>query len=315
MKSRYPYYVAFSFIAALALFIWGFNFLKGKDVFSRERVFYAEYNDVNGLIKANPVTISGMRVGQVSDLYFHPNMQGNILVTISLNTKFPIPENSVARIFNSDLMGSKAIDIQLGDSPVMANNRDTLQTSLEASLMDEVNAQVAPLKVRAESLLSSLDSLVVIVQAVFSDAARDNITSSLGSITNTLNNLERTTTSIDSAVIEERIRIGNILYNVEQFSASLEENREDFGRMVQNLAMVSDSLKELELPQTLKKVDASFDQINMLVEKLNQGEGSLGMLLHNDTLYFELERTAEEMNLLLEDIRKNPKRYVRFSLF
>lgn len=315
MKSRYPYYVAFSFIAALALFIWGFNFLKGKDVFSRERVFYAEYDDVNGLIKANPVTISGMRVGQVSDLYFHPNMQGSILVTISLNTKFPIPQNSVARIFSSDLMGSKAIDIQLGDSPVMANSRDTLRTSLEASLMDEVNAQVAPLKVRAESLLSSLDSLVVIVQAVFSDAARENITSSLGSITNTLNNLERTTTSIDSAVIEERVRIGNILYNVEQFSASLEENSEDFGRMVQNLAVLSDSLKELELPQTLKKVDASFDQVNMLVNKLNQGEGTLGMLLHNDTLYFELERTAEEMNLLLEDIRKNPKKYVRFSLF
>jgi phospholipid/cholesterol/gamma-HCH transport system substrate-binding protein len=300
---------------ALGLFIWGFNFLKGKDVFSKERIFYAEYREVNGLVKANPVLISGLRVGQVSDLYFHPNMKGNILVTISLNTDFPIPANSVARIFSSDLMGSKAIEIVLGNSQLTAHSRDTLRTSIEASLMDEVNAQVAPLKLRAESLLSSLDSLVFVVQAIFNDAARDNINSSLASISSTFRNIERTTSSIDSAIIEERVRIANILYHIEKVTASLNENSGDFTRIIQNLATVSDSLVVVDFPGTLRKADASLAQLNQLLEKVNSGEGSIGMLLHNDTLYFELERTAEQMNLLLEDIRVNPKRYVRFSLF
>jgi phospholipid/cholesterol/gamma-HCH transport system substrate-binding protein len=315
VKKRYPYIVALSFLVALGLFIWGFNFLKGKDVFSKERIFYAEYKEVNGLVKANPVMISGLRVGQVTNLEFHPNMQGNILVTISLGTNFPIPSNSVARIFSSDLMGSKAIEIVLGNSPNPAQSGDTLFTSIEASLMDEVNAQVAPLKLRAESLLSSLDSLVVVVQAIFNDAARDNINSSLASISGTFRNIERTTSSIDSAIIEERVRIANILYHIEKVTASLENNTDDFTRIMGNLATISDSLAVADFPGTLRKADASLVQLNHLLEKVNSGEGSIGMLLHNDTLYFELERTAEQMNLLLEDIRQNPKRYVRFSLF
>ncbi len=315
MKKRYPYIVALSFIVALGLFIWGFNFLKGKDVFSKERIFYAEYSEVSGLVKANPVMISGLRVGQVSNLEFHPNMKGNIVVTLSVNTSFPIPTNSIARIFSSDLMGSKAVEIVLGNSPEHANSGDTLRTSIEASLMDEVNAQVAPLKLRAESLLSSLDSLVVVVQAVFNDAARENINNSLYSISKTFGNIERTTSSIDSAIIEERVRITNILSHIEHVTASLEDNSEDFTRIMSNLAVLSDSLLVADLPGTLRRADASLAQLNQILEKVNSGEGSIGMLLHNDTLYFELERTAEEMNLLLEDIRRNPKRYVKFSLF
>ncbi len=315
MKKRYPFYVGLSFLGAMLLFFWGFNFLKGKDVFSPGRVYYAEYNEVSGLIKANPVIISGMRVGQVTNLVFHPDGSGRIVVTFSIDNDFPIPDNSVARIISSDLLGSKAIEIRLGNSPLMAKSRDTLASSVEASLMDEVNAQVAPLKMRAESLLSSIDSLVIVVQTVFSDDARDNITKSLNSISSTFRNIETASAVLDDAIYEERIRIGNILMNVEEITASLEKSKHDYMNLMQNLSTFSDSLMVVDLPGTVQKANESVMQINALLEKINSGEGSLGMLLHNDTLYIELERTAEEMNKLLEDIRLNPKRYVRFSLF
>lgn len=315
MKKRYPYIVAFSFLAALGLFIWGINFLKGKDVFSRERVVYAEYHEVSGLTKTNPVLLRGMRVGQVSKLVFHPNMKGSIMVTFSLDTDFPIPKNSVARIISSDLLGSKAVEIQIGNSTELIASGDTLMSSLETSLMDEVNAQVAPLKMKAESLLSSIDSLVVVVQAVLNDDARDNITKSLNSISSTFSNIEKTSNTLDRAVDEERLRIGEILRDAKTVTASLEESSDDFNRLIENLALFSDSLIVADVPGTLRKADESIMQIGLLVEKINRGEGTFGMLMHNDTLYFELERSAEELNKLLEDIRANPKRYVKFSVF
>lgn len=315
MKKRYPYIVAFSFLAALGLFIWGINFLKGKDVFSRERVIYAEYHEVSGLTKTNPVLLRGMRVGQVSKLVFHPNMKGSIMVTLSLDTDFPIPKNSVARIISSDLLGSKAVEIQIGNSTELIVSGDTLLSSLETSLMDEVNAQVAPLKMKAESLLSSIDSLVVVVQAVLNDDARENITKSLNSISSTFSNIEKTSNTLDRAVDEERLRIGEILRNAKTVTASLEESADDFNRLIENLALFSDSLIVADVPGTLRKADESIMQIGLLVDKINRGEGTFGMLMHNDTLYFELERSAEELNKLLEDIRTNPKRYVRFSVF
>lgn len=315
MKKRYPYIVAFSFLAALGLFIWGINYLKGKDVFKRERIVYAEYHEVAGLTKTNPVLIRGMRVGQVDNLVFHPNMQGSIMATLSLDTDFPIPNNSVARIISSDLLGSKAVEILIGSSTDLVVSGDTLMSSIETSLMDEVNAQVAPLKMKAESLLSSIDSLVVVVQAVLNDDARENITKSLNSISTTFANIEKTSNTLDRAVDEERMRIGEILRNAKAVTENLEESADDFTRLVENLALFSDSLIVADVPGTLRKADESIMQIGLLVEKINRGEGTFGMLMHNDTLYFELERSAEELNKLLEDIRTNPKRYVRFSVF
>ncbi|MDO8898266.1 MAG: MlaD family protein, partial [Bacteroidales bacterium] len=116
LKNRKVYTVALSFVLALVLFIWGFNFLKGKDVFNKEQLYFVEYDQVNGLIRSNPVVINGLRVGQVRDIYFHPSLNGKLIVVIALTTKFPVPDNSIARIFSSDLMGSKAIELQLGTS-------------------------------------------------------------------------------------------------------------------------------------------------------------------------------------------------------
>ncbi len=315
LKNKSVYIIALSFIIALVLFIWGFNFLKGKDVFSKQRIFYASYYEVGGLVKSNPVMINGLRVGQVKDLYFHPDNQRSILVELSLNTTIPIPANSISRIFSSDLMGSKAIDLQLGDSDIMAIDGDTLQTSLETSLKDEVNAQVAPLKNKAEDLLSSLDSLVMVIQTILNENAKQNIMSSLQNISNTFKNLENTTANIDTMVVEEQNRIASILYNIELITRNFEKNSNEFNRIIGNMATFSDSLVASDLPGTVKKADETLAQLSALLATINRGEGSLGMLVHNDTLYIELERTAAEMNKLLEDIRLNPKRYVKFSLF
>jgi phospholipid/cholesterol/gamma-HCH transport system substrate-binding protein len=315
LKNKKVYSVALSFVLALVLFIWGFNFLKGKDIFNKEQLYFVEYDEVNGLIKSNPIVINGLTVGQVRDIYFHPSLNGKLIVVIALTTDFPVPDNSVARIFSSDLMGSKAIELQLGDSKTQLKPNDTLMSSIEASLMDEVNAQVLPLKNKAETLLSSVDSLVVILQTILSENAKDNIYSSLQSVSATIKNLERTTSVIDSVVGTESSRISSILYNVELITRNFEQNNSEINTILSNMAALSDSLAKADIGSVVQHADASMAELNKLLDAINRGQGTVGQMMQNDTLYYQLEKSAEELNKLLEDVRLNPKRYVKFSLF
>jgi len=307
--------IGITFLLALALFIWGFNFLKGKNIFSEQKIFYAKYNEVSGLEVANPVLINGFRVGQVNKLFFDPAMTGDIIVVLTLEKEFPVPRNTYARIISADIMGSKAVQLDLGNSTELAVSGDTLATSLEASLKDAVSAQVQPIKMKAENLLLSIDSLVVAIQTDFTESAVENLTRSFNDIQKTFANLQSTTSNIDTLVDQESNRITSILENVDSLSYTLKQNRGSISAIIKNLQMVTDSIATADIPGTFKRANQSLENLEVILAKINSGEGTLGMLLHNDTLYMEVERSAEELNKLLEDIRLNPKRYVKFSLF
>ncbi|MCK4638299.1 MAG: MCE family protein, partial [Bacteroidales bacterium] len=167
MKLSREFIVGIVFVVAIALFIWGYNYLKGWDVFTKQKSFFGIYNQVNGLMKANPVSINGLNVGQVKNLYFEDNYSGRIVVEIVVTSDFPIPVNSIAKIYSSDIMGSKAIEIVLGNSTVIAVAGDTLLTSIEAGLKEEVNRQVQPIKKKAEDLLATIDSVVTVISEIF----------------------------------------------------------------------------------------------------------------------------------------------------
>lgn len=315
MKRYKPVLIGLTFILAIFLFIWGYNFLKGKNIFKKEVKFYALYADVSGLTVANPVMINGLRIGQVSSIQFLPDMSGDIIVELVLHKKFPIPKNSVSMIFSADLMGSKAIDLRLGDAIELAESGDTLMSNSEASLKDEVNAQVQPIKLKAENLLSSIDSLVVAIQTVFNESARDNLTKSFDNISQTFSNLESTTSNIDTLVSEEANRIASILLNVDSLTHTLNENRGSISNIITNLESFSDTLTKTDIAGTFERANSSLVQLETILTQINEGQGTLGMLMYNDTLYIEIEKTAEELNKLLKDIRENPKRYVKFSVF
>ena len=307
--------IGVSFILAIALFIWGYNFLKGKDIFNKQTIYYAKYHEVSGLEISNPVSINGVRIGQVSKMYFAPDMSGDVIIELMIHTNFPIPNNTIARIYSADLMGSKSVDLKLGNSVNQAKDGDTLATSIEAGLMEEVNAQVQPIKVKAESLLASIDTLVVAFQAIFNESARKNLSESFDNINKSISNLQSTTTNLDTLIITEGNRVSSILNNIDSLAYTLSENREKFASIISNFEMISDSLAEADIPATFNRANNTLDELEIILAKINNGEGTIGMLMHNDTLYFELNRTAEELNLLLKDIRENPKRYVKFSVF
>jgi phospholipid/cholesterol/gamma-HCH transport system substrate-binding protein len=315
MKKYKAILIGITFLLAIAFFVWGFNFLKGKNILGKQTYYYARYSEVSGLTTANPVLINGLKTGLVNDVYFDPDMSGDIIVEFLIHNKIPIPKNTVARIFSSDLMGSKAVEFKLGDSPELAKSGDTLMTSMEASLMESVNAQVQPIKLKAENLLSSIDTLVVALQAILNKEARSDLAASINSIKGTFSNLESTTSNLDTLVESEAQRISRILTNIDSLSLTLKENRENFSNIISNFKLISDSLAKADIPGTFNRANKTLDDLDEILAAINRGEGTLGMLMHNDTLYIELTKSAEELNKLLEDIRLNPKRYVKFSLF
>jgi phospholipid/cholesterol/gamma-HCH transport system substrate-binding protein len=200
LKLSREFKIGFLFILATAVLVWGFSFLKNKNILYKERVMIAVYQHVNGLEPSNPIYINGVKVGQVGKVFFDPRMNGDIIVHLVFTDKFPIPANSTARIFSEDLMGSKAIEILLGTSPEYVQNGDTLHTEIETSLKDAVNQQILPLKLKAEDLLSSLDTMVIAIKGVFNKDIREDLTASIKSIRATMSNLENTTHNLDTLV-------------------------------------------------------------------------------------------------------------------
>ena len=203
----------------------------------------------------------------------------------------------------------------MGDSPEVAQDGDTLASGIEASLMDEVNAQVQPIKRKAENLLASIDTLVVAFHTIFNESARQNLRESFDNINRSFSNIESATYSLDTLMVTEGGRVSSILQNIDSLTYTLKSNREQFAAIINNFEMISDSLAKADIQGTFSHINETLIELETVLAKINNGEGSVGMLLNDDSLYVELDRSAKELNLLLKDIRENPKRYVKFSLF
>ena len=315
MKIRKEIKVGLTFVVATAILIWGLMFLKGLELLKTSRTYYAVYDQVNGLVAANPISIKGLKVGQVKKLYFDPQNPKNIIVELYILGDYPIAKNSSARIFSSSLLGAPEVEIIPGDSKVMAKSGDTLMSSTEATLGQEVNKQLLPLKTKAENLISSIDSIAIIVQQVLNKNTRENLVEAIEHVKQTLGNIAHTTQNLDTLMGSQRNNLSKIISNVESISSNLKQNNDKITNILTNFSSVSDSLAKARIPSTIAQLNKAIGDLDLVLQKINKGEGTVGQLLTNEQLYKEVEKAARDLNLLLEDIRKNPGKYVKVSVF
>ncbi len=300
---------------ALLLLIWGINYLKGVSLLKNERTFYAVYSNVGGLNKANPINVNGLGVGQVQNVEFMKNSNGKLLVTFLISNDIAIPRNSIAKIVSADLMGSKSIELKLGDATALAVDGDTLISDTQLSLSEEVNKQVAPIKVKAEALMSSLDSVMNVIHAIFNEKARADLSSSIEKISLALSSLEHASLGIDTIVSSEKGRLENIFSNIESISKNIKNNNDRISQALGNIADITDTLAKARLSETIKHINDAVTQVSTIVETINQGKGSLGLLVNNDSLYNNLNASSKDLDFLIKDMKENPNRYVHFSVF
>lgn len=301
MKNQKAIIVAVSFIVAFLLLLWGINFLKGKNLLTQQRRFYAVYNDANGLIPTNPVTINGMRVGLVDKVYFDPSYNGNVIVELLITDNIPIPKNSTAVITTPALLGAMSVSIVMGDSNLDANVGDTLLSSVSKGMIEEVGSQLMPLKEKIENVVASLDSVVHAVNNVLDTTTQQNVRESLAHLEVTIKNLEGVSKKLNTILAEEGDKVDTIMNNVTEITSKL--------------AVVSDSLSKADIAATIRDIDSTVLELRNTISKINSGEGTVGRLVTEDSLYRHVDVTVERLNELIDNISKNPKSYFKFSVF
>ncbi len=307
--------IAIVVILALVLAYAGINFLKGVHVFKKPTTFYGLYERINGLNPSNPVVLNGYKVGQVKSIEMNKSGRNMLIVSFTIYEDIDLPKDTKAVLRSSDLLGSMQIQLIPGRSQLLAQSGDTLRTDIEGDLVDEVNAQLRPIKIKAESLISSVDSVIRVVEAILNTQSQASIVESFSGINNAIASLERTAFQIDTIVREERDRIQAIVRNVQNLSRTMSDNSEKLERIMTNFADISDTLAQINFAETMANATGAINEVQEIVAKINSGEGSLGALINDKTLYTRLESAADNMDLLVEDIRVNPNRYIHFSVF
>lgn len=306
--------IGFIVTSGIVLFVWGMNFLKGRDFFTSQKTVYAVYDRVDGLSASNLVSVNGLKVGSVTKLSLLPDHSGRILVAMHLSSRADVPKNSVAEIFSSDLLGTKAIRLNFGDSPELLQDGDTLLSSIQKSLTQEVNAQVEPIRQRAESILASMDSVLLIVRGVFNESSKEGLQRSFESIQSSLLSISRITATMDKELARSG-KLGTLFDNLESITTNLKNNNRNLSTAIENFAAISDTLAKANLAATLQHASQTLENTSVLMDRINKGEGTLGQLARNDSLYTNLNNTARDLDMLLLDLKANPGRYVQVSVF
>lgn len=315
MKIKREYTIAGVAVAGILLLIFGLNYLKGLDLLAKRNVYHAVYNDVSGVTSASPVFLNGLKVGQVVSTELMPDGSGRIAVGFQLNERrVKLPKDTKLQIYSADLF-TRALQIIVGKSDQLAQAGDTLIGDAELSLTDAVGQQIDPLKRKAEAMFANVDSLLTALQRILNDSTVGDIDASFSSIRGTLENLNRTSARLDGLITTESATIHAVLENLRRVTQNLDGYHAQLSSILTNLDTLSGTLGGEQTRRTLADLAESSARLKGIMAGLEQGEGSLGALLKNDTLYDNLQQASRELDLLLEDLRLNPNRYVHLSLF
>jgi phospholipid/cholesterol/gamma-HCH transport system substrate-binding protein len=292
---------------ALLLLILGFNFLKGKDLFEHSKKIYAIFKKVDGLELSNAVSIKGFEVGSVYAIQATNNDLDGILVTISMKKDVNIPINSVA-IINTQLINSSNIIIQKGDDREFVQDGDTLKTVDKGNLLSEVQGSLNPVLKSLNSTLGSLDSLIQIVGGLFNPAVKNNFTAIIG-------NLARSSASLQMMLNERTGSLAHSMVHLDSFTNNLANNNQRITATLDNLEKTTAKLSNAKIDETLQSAQTAMNSLKDAINKINSQDGTMGLLLNNKKLYQNLENTTRSLNILLDDLRMHPKRYINISVF
>jgi len=291
-------------VSVIALFIWGFNFMKGLNLFDGpSKTYLTEYNNVQGLNTASVVTINGVEVGKVINIVFNkePEKRGQLIVEFSVETDFEFSKNSIAKIYSASLMGGKSLAVIPSYEGEMAKPGDILQGEIESDIFSSVTEKLNPLQAKVENVIVSADSLMTGLTDVLDTNSRNNLKRSIARLNNTIANFESISKSVDELIKTNEEKLGSTIENTKL--------------MTNNLAKLSDTLVNANLGLTVKNLETTITSLNKILASVEAGDGTLGKLLNDEKMYNNLTNSSKELEELLLEMKLHPKRFVHFSLF
>ena len=292
---------AFFVLSTILLFIFGFNYLKGSSILDKQKTIYAVYDEVDGLLVGANVMINGLSIGNVTELDFLPNST-KIIVTLKVKDKLNFSSKSTASIYETGVLGGLAISIEpLFERESIVKTGDTLMSSVRPGLTELINRQIEPLSRQLQSTIASVDSIFTGASNVLNRQTQEEIKESINVLTSAINAINNSSLIIEETLTSKNTQINNTLDNIENISS--------------NLSNVSDELNSFGLSSLLTNLEVSVNGISSIVDKLDSDNSTLGKLINEDEVYNNLNSSIESLNILINDIKTNPKKYVHFSVF
>lgn len=288
-------------IASILLFIWGYSFLKGKDLFSNYRTFYVEYDSVEGLSKSAPVTLNGLVIGKIENITINENT-GKLLVELQINSDFPISKSSVASIYEPGFIAGKQIAILPDFSDkTPATNGQMLKSGVKMGLTESLGNKLVPLQEKIEKIMGNADTLITGINNILDKKAQEDLKKTLAELNKTMEQFHKASSNMNLLLEDNKSQISGTVSNFNKISG-------DFSK-------ISDSLNKADLGKTVKNLNETLAKVHTVMKGLEAGNGSMGKLLKDDALYMNMSKTSKELELLLQDVRLYPTRYVNVSLF
>ncbi|WP_339656951.1 MlaD family protein [Flavobacterium frigidarium] len=288
-------------IASILLFIWGYSFLKGRDLLSSYKKLYVQYDSVEGLSSSAPVTLNGLAIGRITAITINPKT-GKLLVEMQIKSDFPISQSSTATIYEPGLIGGKQISINpnLADSTLAADG-SYLSGTIKQGLTDAVGEKLVPIQAKLDKLLGNADELISGFNKVLDEKAQDDLRKSLAELSLTMQQFHKASISMNNVLDDNKAQVKGVVTN--------------FNKISKDFASISDSLNKADMGKTVRNLNATLAKVNGLVQNLEAGNGTMGKLLKDDALYTNLTKSTRELELLLQDVRLYPTRYINVSVF
>ena len=288
-------------IGGILLFVLGFSYLKSTPIFNDSRTFYAVYESVGGLQPGTQVSINGLSVGKVNDIRFK-DASGDLLVTFSVENSFKFSKNSKAVLYDTGIIGGKGIQIMpILDGAPMAQSNDTLASTIKPGLTDLVQQNLAPLQLKVEGAVTNADSLLINFNDILDDATKKNLKESITGLNGVIKSFQTSALAFNGLLEDNKSQLDSSITNI--------------NNMTRNFSKLSDSIANVGIVETMKDLQTTIGNLNQMLAKVEKGDGSLGKLVNDKELYENLTSASKELDLLLQDFRLNPKRYVNVSVF
>lgn len=287
-------------VVTIILFLVGFKFLKGRDIFRSTSEYVVYYETINGLVENNGIYLRGFKIGQVTDIKIDPTNPKGIKVILSIERKYKIPKGSIANQISPDVLGAKAIEIVWANSDTYYKDGDEIPGKIEIGLAE----QLKPIRAKLDNLLNQADSILLGARKTFDKKTTDNFKQTMSNLNVITGSLANQNTKIDA-----------IFTNVQLLTSKLAESKNKLTSAINNFQAVSDSLSKSRLKSAINNADAALNETRILLTTINNGQGTVGKLLKNDSLYYSMQHAAKDLDSLLVDLKVHPKRYVHFSIF
>lgn len=297
-------------ILAIVGFVMLFQFTKGKSIFSSDNIFYAKYDNVEGLEVSNPVFINGLKVGRVDDIKPVTNAEGKIsfVVKASVDKGFSFSKKSTLEIYEQGLMSGTAMRINPVYGADLAQSGDTLAANYKLSMMASLGSEVGPMKEQMQSVLKNADSLLTNSNKIMDAQNRAEIRALLISLNKTMASLEAASKQANALLSDNNPRVQQMLDNASLATTSAKDAMDKYGK-------VAEQIDINQLNGAISKLSEASTNLNILMSGIQSGEGSLGKLAKDEQLYQNLSNTARSLDSLLVDVKANPKRYINISVF